>query len=826
MITLNYDEVMKRFFSKYSTTNMRGSDGKINTKSMDDIISYTSNGKFKTYQSLLDSFVNDLNTAHTNRWSVEKFCETYCGMNFKNNDVGAIGGLDIGGSTIKNASAIVSDVAMNQWKLPTSNKVTIDGCTFVFDKTTGLSSKEQYLLKGLSSSWLKGALQTLKDGYGLSFTSSLANCKTITVKFVSENSKRAAWVSAAINRTSGKATRLELYINTYLDFDTSSVDGKVLGNFVGENLLDRTLAHELTHACMYSVGTFGNDMPVALSEGLSELLVGIDDTRKSYVTTALSKSNVATFTKGMALNATSVADQIKYGGSVALLRYLIQQSVELDYAYTDDTHKTVELLPTYAKSSYVMSSYSGVANLIVSNNSSVKEIIGTSVANKFDLTSVSAKVNAGASNDTINLTTSHNSVVNGETGNDVIVVKNSNYVTTHGNDGNDTITLNSSNNNYVYGDNGNDIITVTGNTNRIYGGSGTDRFTLGTGLSNELYGNDANDTFVLNGSKNAIIHGNKGLDSITVNSGTGNRIYADEEADTITIIDGSQNTFYAGSGADKIYVKGGTSNKIYADADNDMITVTNGTSNTITAGAGVDTVTISGGKSTTVYGGVGADKLTITNGSSHTLNGDADADIIYIKGGTSNRAFGGEGNDKMYITSGTSNSISGGNGNDILEISGSSKGQILGGAGVDTITVKGGSSHIIHGDAGNDIITITGGSSNKIYGDAGNDTFAIKGGTKDIFYAGNGNNTFTIDASLFKGQSTISLKGFTSSAVNTFKFTGALAKYKFLKSGNNLVVAYGSSKITIEDWSTHKSSIMYFADGTKRNFSYINSKIK
>ena len=805
---MNYDEVMKRFFSKYSSTNMRGTDGKINTKSMDEIINYTSNGKFKTYQSLLDSFVKDLNLAHTNRWSVEKFCETYCGMNFKNDDVGALGGFDVTGSVVKNAFAVVSDVPINQWKLPSSNSVTIDGCTFVFDKTSGLSVKEQYLLKGLTSSWLKGALQTMNEGYGLTFNSSLASCKTIFVKFVNESSSRAAWVSAAINRTSGKATKLELYINTYLDFDTTSIDGKINGSFVGENLLDRTIAHELTHACMYSVGTFGNDMPMAISEGLSELLVGIDDTRKSYVTTALSKSNVNTFVAGMSLNPTgTVAKQILYGGSVALLRYLIQQSASLTYAYTDSMHKEMELLSTYTSRAYNMNSYSGVSNVIINNNPNVKEIIGTTDANKFNLTSVSAKVNAGAGNDTINVTTSNNSTINGEAGNDVIVIKNSNYVISHGNDGTDSITLTNSDNNSVYGDGGNDTITVSGNSNYLYGGIGADKFTLGTGSKNTAYGNDGNDIFIINGMQNATIHGNKGTDTVTVNSGTGNRIYTDEEADTITIVNGSNNTFYGGSGTDKIYVKGGTSNKIYSDADNDTISVTNGSSNTISSGAGVDTITISGGKSNTISGGVGNDKITLTNGTSYILNGDADADIIYVKGGSSNRANGGEGNDKLYITNGTSNSAYGNNGNDTIEISAGTKSTVYAGAG-------------------NDIITITGGSSNKIYGDAGNDTFNIKGGTKDIFYAGTGSNIFTIDALLFKGQSTVSLKGLTASAVNTFKFTGALAKYKFSKSGNNLVVAYGTSKITIEDWITHKSSIMYFADGIKRNSSYINSKIK
>ena len=807
---------------------MRGTDGKINTKSMDEIINYTSDGKFKTYQALLDSFVNDLNLAHTNRWSVEKFCETYCGMNFKNDDVGAIGGSDVTGDTVKNAFAVVTDVPMNQWKLPTSNKVTIDGCTFVFDKTTGLSTKEQYLLKGLSSSWLKGALQTMNEGYGLTFNSSLANCKTISVKFINENSSRAAWVSAAINHTSGKATKLELYINTYLNFDITSIDGKINGSFVGENLLDRTIAHELTHACMYSIGTFGNDMPTAISEGLSELLVGIDDTRKSYVTTALSKSNVNTFVAGMSLTPTgNVAKQILYGGSVALLRYLIQQSATaLNYAYTDDTHKGMELLSNYTNSSYTMGNYSGVINVAINNNTKVKEIIGTSVANKFDLTSISAKVNAGAGNDTINLISVSNSTVNGETGNDIVTVKNTNSTTIHGNDGADTITLSNSNSNYVYGDGGNDIFTVSGTSNYLYGGIGTDKFTFGTGSKNTAYGNDGNDTFIINGVQNTTIHGNKGTDIVTFNSGTGNRIYGDEDADTITIVNGSSNTFYGGSGTDKIYVKGGTSNKIYSDADNDTITVTNGSSNTISSGAGVDTITVSGGKSNTVFGGIGNDKITLTNGTSYILNGDTDADIIYVKGGTSNRANGGEGNDKLYITNGTSNSAYGNNGNDTIEVSAGTKSTVYAGAGTDTLLVKGGTTSIFHADAGNDIITVTGGSSNKIYGDAGNDTFNIKGGTKDIFYAGTGSNIFNIDASLFKGQSTVSLKGLTAFAVNTFKFTGALAKYKFSKSGNNLVVAYGTSRLTIEDWATHKSSIMYFADGTKRNFSFINGKIK
>ena len=155
---------MKRFFKSFSDTSRIDE-----VAGLDAAIRAASNGKFWTYKSLLSSFTSDWEKAVKNGgMSAKKFAEQYCGMNFSNSDTGSVIGLDAGGKTAYTKATIVADtVPMNKWKLPTSNKTVIEGCTFVWSKTKNLSAKEQYLLKGLNSSWLKSALDLINKSYGL-----------------------------------------------------------------------------------------------------------------------------------------------------------------------------------------------------------------------------------------------------------------------------------------------------------------------------------------------------------------------------------------------------------------------------------------------------------------------------------------------------------------------------------------------------------------------------------------------------------------------------------------------------------------------------------
>ncbi len=304
---------------------------------LDEAIKAASNGKFSTTDSLVQSFLRDLDAAApTDTTSARKFLEDYCDIILLNDDTGAITGSDAGGDTTKTASSVVPEqVAVTSWGLPTlGGSTTIDGLTINWP-TTGasgstLTDKEEHILKGLNSDWIEQSLNLVKESYGIDFNDEGATVKSINVTFENDSTNnRLAAVSHMYNPATGNATSLTLIVNMhyYNTIDTASPDGANTNPSLGAGYLDRTIAHEFTHAVMAANIKNFSSLPKYFKEGTAELVHGIDDIRTDRINQLLTtrKNDLEDI-----LNGTIEGDDgDPYAAGYMLLRYLSKQGQAL-----------------------------------------------------------------------------------------------------------------------------------------------------------------------------------------------------------------------------------------------------------------------------------------------------------------------------------------------------------------------------------------------------------------------------------------------------------------------------------------------------------------
>ena len=169
---------------------------------------------------------------------------------------------------------------------------------------------EKFILRGLNSDWAEQCTKLVKQSLGLDFSNALIN--EINIKFVNQNySDSLAYVQS--HTSDYVLTALDLVINMkyYSDIDSSSVDGwsESAGLY-----LDRTLAHEFTHAVLAAniknFSSLGDDF----NEGLAELVHGIDDYRYN---------KIINFTVRDIVNGN--LDRDHYTNGYLTLRYLAKQ---------------------------------------------------------------------------------------------------------------------------------------------------------------------------------------------------------------------------------------------------------------------------------------------------------------------------------------------------------------------------------------------------------------------------------------------------------------------------------------------------------------------
>ena len=247
-------DIIKKFMASLDKTTLKGS------AALDEAVANAS-PNFSSIKDVIDSMVADIKSAS----SADNFLQSKCGIILNNEDTGAITGSDAGGSTVKNAEDIVPESGSSTY--PPSNTFTINGLKVTVPEKSSLTTDQQTIVKGLYSWWIKESLDLLEESYGLTFDSD-ATVTEINVTFPTMTSTSLAAVSAGISESTGKTQTLELQINMSY-FKNISEDDE---NGGGSTLyLDRTLAHELTHALLGAKIVYHNNLPGFFKEGIGFL---------------------------------------------------------------------------------------------------------------------------------------------------------------------------------------------------------------------------------------------------------------------------------------------------------------------------------------------------------------------------------------------------------------------------------------------------------------------------------------------------------------------------------------------------------------------------
>ena len=179
----------------------------------------------------------------------------------------------------------------------------------------------QQIIKALNSEWIENSLEIIKESYGMDFMedgTTIANMQVI----LEEEGTNGKLAYVQFSASGGKANKLELHVNMsyYNDMDMEDVNG-LSATAGAANYLDRTIAHEMTHAVMAANIDDMGDLPLYIIEGMAELTHGADSRLYTQLA-ALDKSAYTTlFTSGG-----TAGTQAPYAGGFAFLRYLASQS--------------------------------------------------------------------------------------------------------------------------------------------------------------------------------------------------------------------------------------------------------------------------------------------------------------------------------------------------------------------------------------------------------------------------------------------------------------------------------------------------------------------
>ena len=338
---------------------------------LDLAANYASNNTFATWDALIESFISDVQTYGIKENSsnadftydgvdeygqpinvvpesgLDNFLKNYCGINLVNEDTGAITGADAGGAETKTPASIVPENGTVADLLsPSTGSTTINGLTFNWP-TAGNDANKQYILDSLNTWWAEEGLNLIEESYGLSFTEDGVTGNNINVEFVNEDKNYMAQVetsytyhysiqgSERILTSIDADLTLQINMKHFENVDVSDVSGYA-GSPSG--YLDRTIAHELTHAVMSAtMENVYSNLPLYFKEGVAELVHGIDDFRTINIISLARSTNTAFLSQVLQPNVNAGASS--YAGGYMLLRYFAKQVADSFGATISDTSR-------------------------------------------------------------------------------------------------------------------------------------------------------------------------------------------------------------------------------------------------------------------------------------------------------------------------------------------------------------------------------------------------------------------------------------------------------------------------------------------------------
>ena len=214
------------------------------------------------------------------------------------------------------------DEAINQ--LDENAEVTFNGKRMLDGSMTLPSNVEQTIVKALNTEWIENSLLLIEGSIGMKFRDPDATVNQITVVLDSGSGQNGtlAYVAALSNGNPLQARQLELHINMdyYNTLNMDDVNGSAAATGA---YLDRTLAHEFTHAVMAANIDYFSQTSLYVIEGMAEVVHGIDDERRSRI---LSLATGGASTLQTIFNTGgSAGDEDVYAGGYMFLRYMEKQ---------------------------------------------------------------------------------------------------------------------------------------------------------------------------------------------------------------------------------------------------------------------------------------------------------------------------------------------------------------------------------------------------------------------------------------------------------------------------------------------------------------------
>ena len=698
--SVTQQEVIQTFMGVLDTVDSSG------ISALNQAVSIASGGYFTNINAAVNQMIADCQNAG----SGSNFLTQYCGINLNNTDTGAITGSDAGGSTTKTANSIVPE---------SGNLINFTGSNFTTNGLTvqlaninswgnisnlsysSLTNKQKYMWQGLYTWWLDSSFDLISESYGNNYgfdNNSSATVKKMYVEFYRGNDNTLAYVTNWSYPDEGKAIQLSLSINMnyYDSVNTSDPNGS---SSVTDFYLDRTLAHELTHAVMAANIRYFNNLPKFIKEGMAELTHGIDDERQYDINYLANNPSVLQNALSMYSNS-----YYAYAGGYMFLRYLAKQGAQNGSFNSGNGSSDSNMLGIVSRSNNAsgnnVTTQRGInvsGNVLKVSNTFDEELVDLST-----YSSTVTKVNASA------LTTGV--MIVGNTRNNSINAGKS-ADTISGNTGKDTI----------YGGNGNDILFGDAGDDKLYGENGNDTISGGYG-KNTLTGGKGKDIFIHNG----------GNDFITDYKAGEDKIQFDESDIVSSSISGSNVILTTANGS--VTVKGGKGNKITV-IDKDGNETTKKYTTTSSASENAAALGVSVGTSViTVKSSFGGDEIDLADYSTTVTKVNASAvtkGIEIIGNAKANSILGGKGAD----------TLNGGKGNDTL----------TGGKGNDVFIYSGGKDVITDYTANQDTIKIASGTITKttyknkdVIFTIGSGTLTVKNGkSKKITIIDSGNKTTT-----------------------------------------------------------------------------------
>ncbi len=221
-------------------------------------------------------------------------------------------------NTDSDRAIIQKDIDQQIDQLNDNSLVTFNG-KYLFDGAADHTySNEQTIMAALNTEWIGNSLDLIARSTGLGFDkgNTSVNEMDVVLKEEGETNTLAYVTHSSLGGVTKKLT-LTVNMTYYKDMVEGDVNG--LSTKSGAGYLDRTIAHEMTHATMAAAIEGFGGLYQCITEGAAEVVHGIDDVRGKTIKDLPGKiADVLATTSG-------TGDTNQYAAGYVMFRYMAAQ---------------------------------------------------------------------------------------------------------------------------------------------------------------------------------------------------------------------------------------------------------------------------------------------------------------------------------------------------------------------------------------------------------------------------------------------------------------------------------------------------------------------